>query len=135
MAASIALKLDSLALYGSGSGEPRGLDNADGVNLISKGVNGGTLANYDDFSNAVEDVSDHNGQANAVIMAPRSFYTLDRLKAATTNNRLEAPQSFVDLKKFVTNQISITDTQGTCTSASKAFVGDYKNILFGIRKI
>jgi len=134
MAASIALKLDSLALYGSGSGEPRGLDNADGVNLISKGVNGGTLANYDDFSNAVEDVSDHNGQANAVIYAPRTHYTLDRLKAATTNNRLEAPQSFVDLKKFVTNQISITDTQGTCTSASKAFVGDYKNILFGIRK-
>jgi len=107
MASAIALKLDWLALYGSGSG---------------------------DFSNAVEDVSDHNGQANAVIMAPRTFYTLDRLKAATTNNRLEAPQSFVDLKKFVTNQISITDTQGTCTNASKAFVGDYKNILFGIRK-
>ena len=134
MAASIALKLDWLALYGSGAGEPRGLDNCDDVNLISKGANGGTLTNYDDFSNAVEDVSDHNGQANAVIMAPRTFYTLDRLKTATTQNRLEAPQSFVDLAKFKTNQISITDIQGTSTASSKAFVGDYKNVLFGIRK-
>jgi len=134
MGKALGLELDRVALLGSGTGEPRGLDNCENVNLISKGANGGTLTNYDEFSNAVEDVADHNGIAGAVIFAPRTYYTLDRLKAATTNNRLEAPQSFVDLKKFVTNQIGIADTQGTCTTASKAFVGDFTNILYGIRK-
>lgn len=134
MAKALALELDRVALFGDGVNAPRGLDHCDGVNLISMGANGGALVDYDEFSNAVEDVADHNGQAGAVIMAPRTFYTLDRLKAATTNNRLEAPQSFVDLKKFVTNQVGVADTQGTCSSASKAFIGDFRLVLYGIRK-
>lgn len=133
MAKAIALELDRVALFGSGTKEPRGLDNCDGVNPISKGVNGGTITTYDDFSNAVEDVADHNGIAGAVIMAPRTFYTLDRLKEGTTLAPLPAPQSFVDLKKFVTNQIGVADTQGTATNCSKVFVGDFRNILYGIR--
>jgi HK97 family phage major capsid protein len=134
MAAALALAVDRVALLGDGVTEPRGLDHCTGVNLISMGTNGATLTNYDPFSNAVEDVADHNGQAGAVIFAPRTFYTLDRLKAATTNQPLLPPQSFIDLKKFVTNQVGIADTQGTATTASKAFVGDFSQILYGIRK-
>jgi len=133
MAAAIALELDRVALLGSGTGEPRGLDHCDDVNLISMGVNGATLTDYDDFSNAVEDVADHNGIAGAVIMAPRTFYTLDRIKEGTTNAPLKPPQSYADLKKFVTNQIGVVDTQGTATNASKSFIGDFRNLLYGIR--
>jgi len=134
MGAAIALAVDKVALLGDGVNEPRGLDHCDGVNEISMGVNGGALSNYDPFSNAVEDIADHNGQPGAVIFAPRTFYTLDRLKAATTNQPLVPPQSFIDLKKYVTNQIPITDTQGTSTASSKAFVGDFTQLLYGIRK-
>jgi len=134
MAAAIALAIDRVALIGNGTTEPRGIDNCDGINQISMGVNGGTLTTYDEFSNAVEDIADHNGEAGAVIFAPRTFYTLDRLKAATTNQPLVPPQSFIDLKKYVTNQIGIADTVGTATKCSKAFVGDFKQVLYGMRK-
>jgi len=134
MSAAIALAVDRVALLGDGVGMPRGLDLCDGINKISMGTNGAALTSYDEFSNAVEDVADHNGEAGAVIFAPRTFYTLDRLKAATTNQPLVPPQSFIDLRKFVTNQIGIADTQGTASNASKSFIGDFKNVLYGIRK-
>lgn len=134
MAAAIALAIDRVALLGNGTTEPRGLDKCSGVNQISMGTNGGTLSDYDKFSEAVEDIADYNGEAGAVIFAPRTFYTLDRLKEGTTNAPLPAPESFKALKKFVTNQIGIADTQGTCTTASKAFIGDFKNVLYGMRK-
>ncbi|MBA7608525.1 hypothetical protein ES703_15702 [subsurface metagenome] len=134
MAAAIALEMDRVALYGSGTNEPSGLDVLTDVETINKGTNGATITTYDDFSNAVEDIYDNNGVPNAVIMAPRTYFTIDRLKEGTTNNPLVGPESYQDLKKFVTNQVGITDTQGTSTAASKAFVGDYKQILYAIRK-
>ena len=134
MAAAIALAMDRVAILGNGTTEPRGIDNCDGINKISKGVNGGTIINYDDFSSACEDIAEKNGIAGAVIYAPRTHFSLDRLKAATTNQPLAPPQSFIDLKKFVTNQIGTTDTVGTATKCSKAFVGDFSQLLYGIRK-
>jgi len=134
MAAALSLEMDRVALLGDGATEPRGLDHCDDINKISMGANGAAPTNYDQFSNACEDVEDHNGKAGAVIFSPRTFYTLDRLKAATTNQPLIPPQSFQDLQKFSTNQIGNTDTKGTCSTCSKAFVGDFKNVLYGIRK-
>lgn len=134
MAAAISLAMDRVALLGNGVEEPLGIDLSEDVNIISMGVNGGQLTNYDPFSEAVEDIADHNGQAGAVLMAPRTFYTLDRLKEATTNAPLTPPQSFIDLKKYVTNQIGIADKCGTETKASKAFIGDFKQLLYGIRR-
>jgi len=135
MAATIALAMDRVALLGNGVTEPRGLDLCDGINIISMGVNGAVLEDYDPFSNAVEKIADSNGEANAVIFSPRTFFTLDRLKeSATVLQPLVPPPSFQELKKFKTNQIGNTDTQGTATNASKAFIGAYQNLLFGIRK-
>jgi len=138
MSKALALEMDRVALLGAGTTEPRGIDNCSGINEISMGTNGAALTNYDELSNAIEDVADHNGVAGAIVMAPRTFFTYDRLKAATTNNRLEMPQSVQAIKDagklFHTNQVGITDTQGTATTASKIFVGDFKNILYGIRK-
>jgi HK97 family phage major capsid protein len=67
-------------------------------------------------------------------MAPRTAGALDRLKEGTTNAPLRPPPSFEALQKFVTNQIPITQTQGSSSVASSAFVGDYKNIVIGLRK-
>lgn len=134
MSAAIALEIDRVGLLGNGVGEPKGIDVCSNINEISKGVNGGTITSYDDFSNGCEDIAENNGEANAVIMAPRTFYTLDRLKEGTTLAPLPAPESYKALKAFKTNQIGVADTQGTCTTASKVFLGDFKNVLYGIRK-
>jgi len=138
MSKAIALEMDRVALLGAGATEPRGIDSCGGISTISMGTNGGALTNYDELSEAIEDIADSNGLAGAIIMAPRTYFAYDRLKAATTNNRLEMPLSVQEIKDkgklFHTNQIGIADTQGTETDASKVFVGDFKNILYGIRK-
>ncbi len=134
LSSSLALELDRVALVGNGSNEPRGLLNCGDINSYSMGANGAAPSNYDPFSYAVQYVREDNGDATAGIMAPRTAGTLDRLKAATTNQPLVAPQSYQDLKKLYTNQIPVDQTQGTSSAASCAFVGDFKNIVIGMRK-
>jgi len=98
------------------------------------GANGAALTSYDPFSYAVQYVSEANGQAGAVIYAPRTAGALDRLKEGTTLAPLQPPPSFQALQKFSTNQIPITQIKGSSSVASSAFVGDWKNLLIGMRK-
>lgn len=132
--AALGLEIDRCALLGNGVNEPKGLSHCSDVNSYSMGANGLALANYDPFSYAVQYVAEDNGQATAVIMAPRTAGNLDRLKEGTTNAPLTPPPSFQALQKFSTNQIPITQQQGTSAVASSAFVGDFKNIVLGMRK-
>lgn len=133
MSASIAEKLDLGILSGGGVNNILGIANYPDVNILDKGTNGGTITTYDDFSNGVEDCYDHNGIPNAVIMAPRTYFTIDRLKQGTTLEPLSGPESYQALKKFTTNQVGIADTKGTCVSASKAYIGDFTQVLVGLR--
>jgi len=134
LSSALGLELDRVALLGNGATEPRGLFNCDNINEYSMGTNGAAPSNYDPFSYASQYVLENNGKPGAVIMAPRTFGTLDRLKEATTNAPLAPPQSYQDLKKFYTNQIPVDQTQGTSDEASCAFVGDFKNVVVGMRK-
>jgi len=131
---ALGLEIDRCALLGNGVNEPKGLLHCADINSYSMGANGALLANYDPFSYAVQYIAEDNGQAGAVIMAPRTYGNLDRLKEGTTLAPLAPPPSYQALQKFVTNQIPITQTQGTSAVASSAFVGDYKNIVLGMRK-
>ncbi len=134
LSSALGLELDRVCLLGNGANEPRGLFNCDDINSYSMGSNGAAPTNYDLFSYASQYVLEDNGTPTAAIMSPRTFGTLDRLKAATTNQPLVAPQSYQDLNKFYTNQIPVDQTQGTSSAASCAFVGDFKNIVVGMRK-
>ena len=134
MSAALGLELDRVCLLGDGVNEPKGLLNCADINSYSMGTNGAAPTNYDPFSYACQYVLEDNGIPTAAIMAPRTFGTLDRLKAATTNQPLVAPQSYQDLKKFYSNQVPVNQTQGTATTASCAFVGDFTNIVVGMRK-
>ena len=134
MSSALGLELDRVCLLGNGANEPRGLFHCDDINEYSMGANGAAPTDYDPFSYAVQYVLEDNGIPGAAIMAPRTFGTLDRLKEGTTNAPLPAPQSFLDLKKFYTNQIPVDQTQGTSDVASCALVGDFKNIVVGMRK-
>lgn len=138
MGGAIGLAMDRVALLGDGVNEPLGIDNATDINIISMGANGAAPTNYDELSNAIEDVADHNGIATAMIMSPRSYFQFDRLKAATTNQVLEKPLSVRSIfdagKIYHTNQCPITNTQGTATDASTVYTGDFKQLVFGILK-
>lgn len=132
ISSALALELDRVGLLGTGVGEPRGLWNTDGVNEYSMGDNGAAPSNYDPFSYAVDYVANANGEAKAAIYAPRTAGELDRLKDSQ-NQPLTPPQSFQRLTKFTTNQVPINQTQGSSTDASTAFVGDFSQLLIGMR--
>lgn len=134
LAAALGLELDRVCLLGNGVNEPKGLMNCAGINSYSMGANGAALTNYDPFSYACQYIQEDNGLPGAVIYAPRTAGALDRLKEGTTNAPLIGPPSFQALQKFQTNQIPITQTMGTSSVASSAFVGDYKNIVVGMRR-
>ncbi len=133
LAEALALELDRVSLYGSGTGdEPKGLKNTAGVLKLSMGANGAQLTDYDEFSQAVQAVREQNGEPNSAMYAPRTAGAIDRMKD-TTGQPLQAPESFKTLKKHVTNQIPTNLTQGSATTASDAFVGDFTQLLIGMR--
>ncbi|MCK4413974.1 MAG: phage major capsid protein [Candidatus Eisenbacteria sp.] len=133
IAEKLALSLDAAGLMGTGVGAPRGLFYTENVGEYSMGTNGAAPTSYDSFSQAMQTCMEANEEPNAIIMAPRTFGTLDRLKEATTGAPLGAPTSYAEIKKFTTNQVPTDQTQGTSSVASCAFVGDFRQLLFGMR--
>jgi len=130
---SLALELDRVALVGSGTDpEPQGLFGATNVQTVSMGTNGAALTDYDPFSDAYQKVLEANGTPNAAIFAPRTFGDIDKLKD-TTNQPLQPPMSYRELEKYQTTQVPINQSQGTGTGASTAFVGDFSQLLVGVR--
>ncbi len=129
---ALGLELDRVALLGSGVGEPRGIANTPSVESLSLGANGATPANYDIFSEAVEAVQTANGNPSVVVFSPRTQGTLDRLKDST-NQPLQAPESFKNLRKLASNQIPNDIVQGTSSNTSMAVVGDFTQVAIGMR--
>ena len=134
LAAGLALELDRAGLLGSGAGsEPMGIFNAAGVQSISMGTNGAALTNFSQLSQAVQKVWEANSTPTAAIYAPRTAGVLDRL-ADTTGQPMVPPPSFQELKRLVSNQVPVTQVQGTSGAvASCAFVGDFSKLIVGMR--
>lgn len=133
LSAALALELDRAALRGSGvDPEPRGIRNTSGVAVQSMGANGAALTSYDAFSTAVQTVQAANSDAVAVIYSPRVAGSLDRLKD-TTGQPLRPPPSFEGLKRYVTAQLPVNLTQGTASDASEAYIGDFSQLMIGMR--
>lgn len=123
---AVALEIDRCALRGSGAaGEPRGILNTVGINTVAAGGN----ITYADFSTAVQNIAEANGEARAAIYAPRTAGEMDRFQD-TTNQPMQPPESFKALRKFTTTQVPITLGGGTDT---EAYVGDFKNLWIGVR--
>ena len=134
LAAGLALELDRAGLLGSGAGsEPTGIFNAAGVQSISMGTNGAALTNFSQLSQAVQKVWEANSTPTAAIYAPRTAGVLDRL-VDTTGQPMVPPPSFQELKRLVSNQVPVTQVQGTSGAvASCAFVGDFSKLIVGMR--
>jgi HK97 family phage major capsid protein len=135
MASALALELDRAALCGAGAGaEPQGIRYADGIQTIDMGTNGAALTSYDDFSTAWEYIQNSNGPSEGIsaIYAPRTAGAIDRMKDGQ-GLPLQPPESFKNIQKLVTNQVPVDLTKGTADNASEAYVGDFSNLLMGMR--
>lgn len=133
LAQSLALELDRAGLFGSGAtGEPQGMSTAEGIQELDLGTNGLALAGYNDFSKAVQKVWQQNGTPNAVIFAPRTAGDVDRMQDGV-GQPLLPPPSWALLQKLVTNQVPINQTHGGASTASTAFLGDFRQVLWGVR--
>lgn len=133
--AAIALELDRVTLFGAGTSEPRGLVNTDGVNSVSMGTNGGTPDDYDEYLDAIAAIENANGVAGAAIMSPRSKRTLAGLKTGISSDKttLTPPADYMALKRLVSNQIPVNLTQGSATTCSTSFVGDFSQMAIAMR--
>lgn len=134
IAQAIALKLDLAALEGSGTApEPRGIANTTGVGSVSMGTNGLKPTNHDPLVNAVYAVLKANGAApTAAVLHPRDLETFALLKD-TTGQPLRPPAALDGLPMLSSSQLSTARTQGTSTDASNAYVGDFSQVIIGVR--
>lgn len=133
-AKSFAIKIDRAALLGSGvDPEPLGVKNTSGITVQSMGINGAALTNYDPFVDAVGTLEDNNDDATGgIIVAPRTVRELNKLKD-TQNRYLEPPPVLDGLPFLPTNTIPITNVQGTASTASDAFIADWRQLYLGVR--
>jgi len=122
LASAMALEIDRTALLGTGAGQPLGVTVATGVNAIS-GV--GTLADYDDFIDAVFACRGYNFNPNAAMYSPTTGKKLAKMVTGLASDltKLVPPADFANLQKFVTNQIGDT----------VAVVGDWSQYMIGLR--
>lgn len=131
---SLALEFDRVALLGSGTApEPRGVANTAGVLSVDMGTNGSVIASYAPVLSSMQQLSSANADApTAAIMAPRSYYDFAGL-LDTNNQPLNAPKAVAALPFLETTQIPVDEAHGTATDASRIIVGDYTQLMIGMR--
>lgn len=133
MAAALAVELDRVVFHGSGSGaEPEGILATTGIGSQSLGTNGAAITGYDEILQAMGDVIEANYEPQSLVYAPRTQIRLARLVDGDLNP-LGVPPVVEKARHFVTSQISTSMTQGTATNASAIIVGQFDQVLIGMR--
>lgn len=134
--ATIASAVDQAVLQGSGTNEPRGILNQQGVNKIESV---GTPTSYSDVLKSVRLVYDANFAGDveelAWIHSPREWETYAGLVATGSGadgQPLQVPPKIADLPNYTTSAIR-TD-QGAGDDESSMIVGDFTASLVGYRE-
>lgn len=142
---AVALKLDLGFYEGSGTApEIRGLKNVSGIQTVSMGTNGAALANLDPFADAIGLLEQENAEAAAIVMHPRTWKAILKLKETSTSNKplvqdeiggvgRGVRRSLYGVPVFLTSQLSVAESQGTATNASSAYVYEADQVLAVIR--
>ena len=131
----MALELDRACLRGTGTApEPRGVKNQSGITTTAfGGANGATVTNYDHLIDALQVLRGGNFEPTGIIQAPRSETSLSKLKEATTNAYLTPPAALDGIARYTTNQIPVNLTVGTSSDCTEVYVGDWSQLLLGVR--
>lgn len=133
-AGSMAGELDRVALFGSGTApEPLGLVNNPNVGQVSMGTDGAPITDYLPMLDALHDLKVANADdPTAMVMAPRTWRQVAGL-ADTTGQPLNPPPAVSQVPMLTSTAVPLDDTQGTSTDASPMIVGDFSQLLIGIR--
>lgn len=134
MGVAFARGLDAAIFYGTGAdNQPLGIANTPGITTVSTGANGAVVTGYGAFLDAILALETANeGKITAAVLAPRTSRTLAGL-VDTTGQPIVAPKLVSDIPILSTTGIPINETQGTSTNASSSFIGDFNQVLVGIR--
>lgn len=128
LSASLALELDRQVLLGNGV-DPNllGLYNIEGIEKIE----GGELANYAPFSQAITKIQGKNHEPNAIVFNPSIAGKLDMF-VDTLGQPIQPLPSYNKVpNKMTTTQIP--NNLGELTDESFALVGDMSQLLVGMR--
>ncbi len=133
-AGTMAAEVDRVALVGSGSApEPRGVFNTSGINTVNMGANGAALTGYGKILDALYELEIDNAPApGAMVMHPRTRRTINGF-ADSTGQPLQIPPALSQVTPYASTNIPVDQTQGTATNASCIIVGDYTQLLLGVR--
>jgi HK97 family phage major capsid protein len=136
MVKTIGLRFDIACFQGTGTApQIRGLANVSGINVQSMGANGSTPTNVDFIADALTTIEIANGTPGAVVMSPRTWGTLKKLKEVSGSNKPILQDSSGSVSQgiqrslygcpvYLSSQLSVTETSGTSTDCSSVYVYD-----------
>ncbi len=124
MSKACAIQVETACLFGTGALQPMGIY-ADGDVTKTATISGGY---WGDISDAIMRVQNANLEPSGVMMSPRTMGLLRGLQDGE-GNYIPTPAWAPQL--FVTKQVK--DTLGAGSDESCIFVGDWKNLIVGIR--
>lgn len=135
IAQAFAKELDRAGLRGSGTApEPRGLLNTVGIQAVTNGAAGASLASYANLFSGYQAILQADGPApTAAIMSPRSLIKLGGL-LDSTGQPVNMPGMLEPVKLIATSQIPNTLTVGASTDCSEIYVGDFTQMYFAMRE-
>jgi HK97 family phage major capsid protein len=146
MAKAAALKLDLGFFEGSGTApEIRGLRNISGIQAITSATNGDQLTSLDKIADGIGMLAEENATATAIVMHPRSWRTLTKVKELTSGSNKPLLQesagsgsqgvvrSVYGVPVWLSSQLSITETQGSATAATSMYVYEAEQVVTVIR--
>jgi HK97 family phage major capsid protein len=137
IAQAFAREMDRAGLRGTGTApQPRGLLNVVGVQAVTNGTNGASLATlrFANLLSAYQAIRGADAPApTAAIMAPRSLVGFASL-ADTTNQPLQTPRLLQDVRMLDTSQIPVNLTVGTSTDCTEMYLGDFRWASFFMRE-
>jgi len=138
---ALGLAIDKAVLYGVEARD--GLrtwltnDATNSINEVTPSTNGDTVTTFAKFISAAQKVLEGNypgePETLGLVWAPRTWATVNALTEGANNQPLRGPDWFQTMKKMTSTQISITETQGNVATASTAFLGDWSQVILGVR--
>lgn len=141
---SVGLAFDLGVFEGSGTAPAiRGLKNVSGITLDSTlGTNGAVPTSLDTIATAIGTLLTANAGDPAIVMHPRTWGTLLKLKELSTGSNkpllsdatASAPRQIYGRPVYLSAQLSITETKGTSTDCSSIYVFDPDQVVAVIRE-
>lgn len=132
---AFAKELDRAGLRGTGvAPEPLGLANTPGVNVVSNGANGASLAGYSGILSGLGAILEADGpMPNAVIVAPRTMIKWGGL-LDTTGQPIRKPELVEPLPIIATSQVPTNLTTGSSNDTTEIYLGNFANMYFLLRE-